>query len=269
MKISDEITRQTVFRAGLTPQVCNEIKKLDVHALEKEFANINVEANFMNNKAIGGICALAVNLLKEAEKKFSLPVAYLPPVIRVYDKADLLKGPAKSTGFCLTEPETVLINEKPFDVCSVFIKNVKDDINYIDNMADSSTAFHFSSTNHFTQYVLHELFHAIHLDAIFREKGYEGESEFAKLKYNNNIDFPDGLMKVEDYQRKFFPFNKIRIWKNIGRYASTSKMELYAETMTKIFTDCIDDNMSLKSNPMDELKKYPDFIGNFVRGELK
>ena len=269
MKISDEINRQTVFKAGLTPQVCKEIKKIDVHTLEKEFADINIEANFMGNKAIGGICALAVNLLKEAGDKFGLPVTYLPPAIRVYDKADLLKGSPKSTGFCITEPEIILKNEEPFDVCSVFIRNVKDDINYINNMADSSTVFRFSSTNHFMQYVLHELFHAIHLDAIFRKEGYEGDSEFAKIKYNSNIDYPKGLIKVEDYQRRIFPFNAIRIWKNVGKYASTSKMELYAETMTKIFADCIDDNMSLKSNPVDELKNYPDFIKNFIKNELK
>ena len=65
-------------------------------------------------------------------------------------------------------------------------------------------------------------------------------------------------------------WNPIKINKTLGAYASTSKAELFPEVMTKLFTDSINsDNLSLKSNPLDGLYKYPRFVQRFIKGELE
>ena len=274
MRISNDIQKHAVFRAGLTPQIRREISKLDTKALEREFADINVECKLKDNKALGGIIAFCTNILREGYEKYSLPVSYLPPSIYVYNNDELINAFDTNTitGFCITDVDTVIKDQKPFDVSSVFIKNQTDDIDIIDSLAEVSSKIGLSASNHFIKYVMHELFHAIHLDLIFERDGYEGESPFAKQLYQNPyIIYPKGLHTVDKMQEPIKSlYKKNKINKELGSYASTSKAELFPELMTKLFADSIDsDNMSLKSNPMDLLKNYPIFIQRFIKHEIE
>lgn len=275
MRISNDIQKHAVFRAGLTPQIRREISKLDTKALEREFAKINVECCLKDNKSLGGILAYTANLLEEGAKKYSLPTTYLPPSIYVYNNDELINATfdtSKVTGFCITDVDTVIKDQKPFDVSSVFLENQTDDIDIIDILAEVSSKIGLSASNHFIKYVMHELFHAIHLDLIFKREGYEGKSPFAKqLYWNPYIIYPKGLYTIDKLQRPIKSLSKRnKINKNLGSYASTSKAELFPEVMTKIFTDSINpDNLSLKSNPMDLLKDYPKFIQRFIKQEME
>lgn len=274
MRISNDINKHAVFKAGLTPQIRREISKLDTKALEREFAEANVDCFLKENKSIGGILAICINLLEDAYKKYSLPFMYLPPSIYVYDTPELIQTEPNDetyTGFCITDAKEVIKDQKPFDVSAVFIKNQLDDIDYINDLAEKSYGKNVASSDHFTHFIMHELFHAIHLDSIFRNEGYEGQSPYAKELYKNPyIKNPKGLLKIDILNTKIFPLRKGKIENSVGRYAATSRMELFPEVMTKMLTDSINsENLSLDSNPMDLLKNYPKFIQKFIKRELE
>ena len=271
MRISNELNKHAVFKAGLTPQIRREISKIDTKALEKEFAEINVDCRLKENKAIAGIIAICTNLLNDGYEKYSLPVSYLPPSIYVYNTKELIK-PEICTGFCISDARKVLKNEKPFDVSSIFIKNQKDSLDEIDNLSELDYLSKLHTSNHFIQYVLHEFFHAIHFNSIFQRFGYEGESPFAKELYKNpSIEHPQGLHAIDKLSHPMISLYKnFSIYKNFGLYSTISKIELFADAMTKMFTDSINpDNLSLDLNPMDLLKNYPKFVQKFIKKELE
>ena len=274
MRISNNLEKHAVFKAGLTPQIRREIGKINTSSLEKEFAKLNVECHLKDNQALGGILAYSANILEEGFNKYSLPVIYLPPSIYVYNNSELIDKELtsdKTTGFCITDADKIIENEAPFDISSVFIKNQPDNIDYLDKLAENAYNEKFSASAHFLQYIFHELFHAIHLDLIFKKDGYNGESPFGKELYKNPyIKYPKGLYTVESLNSPISSmYKKYMIKNNLGAYASTSKTELFAEAMTKLFTDSINsDEMTLKNNPLDNLKNYPKFIQRFIKREL-
>ena len=274
MRISNNLEKHAVFKAGLTPQIRREISKLDTNFLEKEFAKLNVECSLKDNQAIGGILAYSANILEEGFNKYSLPVIYLPPSVYVYDNSELIDEepePDETMGFCIEEADKIIKGEPSFDTTSVFIQNQPDDIDYLDKLAEDSYKSNFSASAHFMQYVLHELFHAVHLDLIFKRDGYNGKSPYGKELYKNPyIKCPKGLYTMDTYSLPIkSDYMQKTIKDSLGKYASTSKAELFAETMTKLFTDSIDsDEMALKNNPLDKLKNYPDFIQKFIKREL-
>ena len=274
MRISNNLEKHAVFKAGLTPQIRREISKLDTNFLEKEFAKLNVECSLKGNQAIGGILAYSANILEEGFNKYSLPVIYLPPSVYVYDNSELIDEepePDETMGFCIEEADKIIKGEPSFDTTSVFIQNQPDDIDYLDKLAEDSYKSNFSASAHFMQYVLHELFHAVHLDLIFKRDGYNGKSPYGKELYKNPyIKYPKGLYTMDTYSLPIkSDYMQKTIKDSLGKYASTSKAELFAETMTKLFTDSIDsDEMALKNNPLDKLKNYPDFIQKFIKREL-
>ena len=63
---------------------------------------------------------------------------------------------------------------------------------------------------------------------------------------------------------------KKQIEKSLGQYAYKTRMELFSESMVKLMTDVIaPDTMSLKQNPLDNLKKMPKFIQKFIKQEIE
>ena len=182
-------------------------------------------------------------------------------MLSIYDQAKI----------ACEEADKIIKGEPSFDTTSVFIQNQPDDIDYLDKLAEDSYKSNFSASAHFMQYVLHELFHAVHLDLIFKRDGYNGKSPYGKELYKNPyIKYPKGLYTMDTYSLPIkSDYMQKTIKDSLGKYASTSKAELFAETMTKLFTDSIDsDEMALKNNPLDKLKNYPDFIQKFIKREL-
>lgn len=260
------------FKSGLTDVIKREVKTIDTAVIENQWHDIcGVDANFAGNKALAACFTYVLNICQDAFNKFSLPFNYLPPRIRVFKPDDLIE-PIESNclGFCITDTDKVLKNEPPFELCSVFLKNQPDDIEYIDNLSEKGFNSGKSSSSHFLAHVLHEWMHNIHLNLIFYKDGYDGKCAYAQEVYNNKNFFPHGLEKLDWLEKdKFTSKQKKMVKENIGSYAATSKIELFPEVMVKLITGVIDaDTMTLKQNPLDSLKTLPKFVQSFIRKEL-
>lgn len=258
------------FAAGLTNKIRTDISRINVLKTEQDFADLNVICNFKNNKSIAAMSVYASNLLLEAAEKFRLPFQILPPNIRAFDLSELIEPVEENcTGFCLTESDNIIKKLPAFETASVFYRNNPDNIDFYDNIAENSHKFGFSASGHFLSKILHELFHSIHINLIYNEFGYEGNCPLTKEIFNKGIKHPCGLKKVHEMNTAFNKENTELIKKSVGNYAAQSKMELFSEVLTKITTDCIDDEMSLTSNPIEKLGNYPEPINMFIKNELK
>ncbi len=259
------------FKAGLTSGIRENIPKIDVSAVEKQFKNINTECNLKNNKALSSMLVASANILEEASEKFHLPFKFLPPNVRVFDLHELTEPVEETcTGFCIGETNKIIKNEPPFLSTSVFLRNNPDNIDFYDTIAEDSYKSGYSASNHFLSKVLHELFHSIHLNLIYQKFGYEGDCEITREAYKNSKAlFPSGL-KYANSMNKIPPIEDMPIiFRFLGRYAAKSKMELFAETLTKLTAECVDEKtLELKTNPLNKLKNYPTCISKYVKGEL-
>lgn len=272
MKIQNNYNvKQNTFKSGLTPAIREKINSINVATVEREFRSLNVDCKLKNNKAYAGMLVYTTNLLDEATQKYKLPFSALPPRIRVYNSRELtIPEEEECTGFCLNASDKTLKNHRSFETGSIFLNNMSKDIDFFDKICTESHKVGFSSSDHFMSDVLHEFFHLIHFDIIFKNQGYEGSCPYAIKKYENpNIQNPSGERTILDYSQKLDLFNRLRTHFFVCEYASTSKLELFAEVMTKIFADSIDPKtMTLKNNPMDNLKQYPKFVRSFIEEQL-
>ena len=261
------------FQSGLTEAIKHEVKTIDTKALETQWLDVcGVDAKFADNKALASCFTYILNLCQDAFNKFSLPLNYLPPRIRVFEPDELIEPVEKNClGFCITDTDKVLKNEPPFELCSVFFKNQYDDFDYIDNLSELGRKKSKSSSSHFLAHILHEWMHNIHLNLIFYKNGYEGKCPYAKEVYNNKFFFPHGFEKIKWLEKdKFTSRQKKIIKETIGSYAATSRLELFPEVMVKLITGVIDSNtMTLRQNPMDNLKTLPGFVQSFIKKELE
>ena len=272
MKIADNMPLKPNFKSGLNPKIQREIVNLDVNKLESLMRDdYGIDAVFRQNKAIAGGFAYIINLCSEAYQKYSLPFNYFPPRIRVFEPKDLaFKLDEHVSGFCTQDTGKVLETESSFEPCSIFIKNVPDDIKKIDEQQERKYRKKYSSSPHFLSTFLHEWMHNIHTNIIFYKYGYDGDCSYADALYNHNQQTRSGLKKIEENDKRFGFLKNLKIKRSFGYYASTSKAELFPEVMVKLITESIDPKtQSLSQNPIDKLKEYPKFIQKFIKNEIE
>lgn len=247
------------FKSGLTQKTENVINHLNIEMLEREFKTVfDIDAKFLGNKSVGGCFAYIINLCQEASDKYRLPFYYCPPSIRLYKPSQLLDDSnLDARGFCTLSAGNILEDEKSFNVGSIFIREIPDSIRNINRVQEQRYRSHISSSSNFLGLFLHEWFHNIHINLI----GKKLEEE--------NFDTQDILNFWKNYSQKINIFKKIIIRHQISKYASTSYYELFSEVCTKLLTDSIDqENMTLRNNPMDGLRKMPSFVQKFINKEL-
>ena len=250
---------QISFKSGLSPAIECAVKNINTRTLERSLKKeFDIDAKFYGNKAAAGCFEYIINLCQEAFEKYKLPFNYVPPSIRLYKFEDVLDDVSKDTnGFCISEKQKVLKDEGIFDTGSIFIKELSDDIKYIDSFQELRRSSNHSSTSHFLGLFLHEWFHNIHLNLLFE-------------KFNKNKTSEIDQVRILD--KKNQPYNIIYRWAikhSISDYASTNEFEMFPEVLSKLMANATGkDGISLKRNPMDELKNYPKFIQNYINREM-
>ena len=273
MKISRNInTNNNVsFNAGLTKQIRKNIAQIDVKTIEEQFAQHNIQADFKNSKSIAGCVVLASNLITEAKEKYNFLSGFLPQYIRAYKPEELSLKESDLADFCISGSKDVLKKEAPYPATSIFyVKGwFNSSARMINFFMELSHLVKTSSSNHFLHDYLHELIHAMHIDAIYKKYGLEEDNDYARELYpNKNPSGYKHILEMGEYN--FSKEERKQITPIFGRYATTNKLELFAEVVTKMFVDSIDKKtMTLKSNPLEQLKNYNIFIRKFIQQELK
>ena len=273
MKISKNISTDNniSFNAGLTKQTRKNIAQIDVKTIEEQFAQHNIQADFKNSKPIAGCVVLASNLITEAKEKYNFLSGFLPQYIRTYKPEELSFKEQNLADFCIIKSNKVMKDEAPYPATSTFYRKgwFTSSVRVIDFLMELSHFKKRSSSNHFLHDYLHELIHAMHVDAIYKKYGFEEDNDYAKELYPNKN--PSGYKHVVEMGEYNFSKEEMKqIIPIFGKYATTNKLELFAEVMTKMFVDSIDKKtMTLKSNPLEQLKNYNVFIRKFMQQQLK
>ena len=259
--------------SGLTRNLIKDFNRINVGSIEAEFQKIGVDADFKNSKLFSGSCKLVQSILYEASQRFHLPLDVLPPSIRVFRNNDLLDDSGKcSWGFCIIDTAKVLKNEQEFEAGSLFFKKHRFDSVIISGLQTMySKARNYCSSPHFLAHTLHEWFHTININQIYKKFGYEGEGSLPKAKYYRAN--ATGIEKIEDYADIYiYPQKRRYLEKNFGQYSAEtgSLLEMFAEVMTQITTKSLNKNLKLVNNPLDYLpKNMPRFLRRFIEENLE
>ncbi|MBR6099297.1 hypothetical protein IKP85_06075 [bacterium] len=241
------------FQAGLTPLIKKEVSSVNPTCIEQTIKRqFGTECDFQNNRTLAAGMLYALNLLREASEKFRLPFNIAPPNVNVFKTMELLKQEPVKFGFCIGEKEKVIKKHPEFEVRSIFIKNIPDNIESWNKQVEEWYAKHIVSSDNILAPFLHELLHNIHLHRIFEQSPQFG---LTNAIYMANTSFSHQQNRI--------------IADKIGTYAKTSKMELYSETLAKMIADSLDETgLKLASNPLDRLAEFPKFVREFIESQL-
>lgn len=241
------------FKSGLTYKIIKDIKNINVEKAESDFTALGVDANFIGSKSICANSILASNILSEIAEKYKLPFDYKPPAIRAFHSSDLIeKSDRKAVGFCIPDTKSVLKNEPPYIGGSIFMNKSKNGIFWNNLCSDYEYLTGWHSSPHFLATTLHEWFHCIHMNLIYKQKGYEGECPVLKQKY-----YKEGAGGLDTILTQSLLGVSSNVVKFIGNYAffSRSMLEVFAELMTKITTEALNKDLKVIKNPLDNIPK--------------
>lgn len=238
------------FKSGLTPKLLQDFNAINVRNAEANFAKIGIKANLFENKFVCGCSMLTADILQEISAKYKLPFNYLPPAIRVYKDSELFyEEDKKCYGICAFNTTKILKDEQPFIAGSLFFNGKW-------NSADTIEDLKHVSTNHFLHVTLHEWFHCIHTNLIFKNFGYEGDCPVISEKYGKKGG--SGLKKLhEDFMYDIFYIHKNKVAKYISKYAASQccLTEIFAELMSKITVKSLNSKLQPTTNPLDYIPK--------------
>ena len=248
------------FNAGLTQALERKIACTDSYGVQKIQKLIKHEygtkADFRGNIVLSRLFLESLNILRNISKKFNLPFEIYPPNVNVYNVQDLnpsmyyAKG--ATFGFSQWTKSDVLKNKSKFEPRSIFIKNVEDDA----KLFDAEVENHYKDKRYASDSIfypfLHELMHNVHQKLLTDKFGcYESSSKTREII---NAIFSDSERQI--------------ISNSIGLNASKSTAELFADVMSKLICESMDNKNIVIRNPMDALKELPEFIQKFIKEQL-
>jgi len=261
------------FKSGLTLNIIKDFRRINPVNAETDFKRIGVNAQFRNSKFLSGATTLVCDILNDISNKYKLPFDSQPLYIRVFKNRELVDMPSQpADGFCITDTKKVIKSEGPFVGGSIFFKSPVFDSVILESMrGNNDYSRKYCSSSHFLRIPMHEWFHNIHLNLIYKKYGYDGICPVMKKMYPNKK--PSGLEKAKEIDSNLYilPEDKAYIEKYLGKYsvAEGSLFEIFAELMTKITTQSLDKNLNVIKNPLDNLPNdLPKFFRKFLENTL-
>ena len=256
-------TNNPSFKANLTKEIISLQKKIDLKLLEKTFIdNFGIDTKFNNND--NAICfSYTLNIFEDISNNYNLFNCSYPPRIRIFDRNNLINKNSTDS-FCISNSKQILRNENVFELRSIFIK--KNNLLDINQKTEKNYKNKISSSPHFLANYIHEWLHNIHLDNIYKKYGYDGNCPFAQSLYSKTKI--GGLHLLNNWTTNINMNNNIKnlAYNELGSYSTTSIMEFFAETLTKIIKQSLNKNCELKNNPLDKLIQFnPDLKKFFER----
>ncbi len=243
------------FTSGLTGKILKDIKHINISQAEEDFAKIGVDADFDGKKFICTKFVLAANILADISGKYKLPFDFKPYAIRTFKKKDLIMPEDNALGFCNYDTKSVLKDEPPFIGMSIFINKNNNNILLSEFLNNYEKFTNWKSTSHFLGTTLHEWFHCIQQNLVYKQKGYEGNCPILRKEYYK--ENAKGLALTELLMN--FPYipEREKIQTLIGRYAASSNslIEIFAELMAKITVESLNKNLQIVKNPLDNIPK--------------
>lgn len=263
------------FKTGLTIKLLKDFKNINIQEAEADLASAGIDAKFLNNKFICGSSVLTANILNEISGKYKLPFDFLPFSIRAYKDKDLaIESVKKCHGFCNTNTKKILKDEPPFIGTSLFFNtSFLSSPVFVDINTTIYGFLNYLSSPHFLQIFLHEWFHCIHNNLIYKKHGYEGNCPVLRAKYYKPK--AKGLYITQDKDviaRSFLnPKFRARISKLVSKYAGDNCLysEFFAELMTKITTKSLNSKLEPVQNPLDNIpKELPSQLKKYIERTL-
>lgn len=271
MKITPD---KTNFKSGLTSKLLRDFHRINIPNSEAHFAKMGINARFLDNKFVCGGSMLTANILQEISAKYKLPFNYLPHAIRVYKDQNLSNiDYQNSDAFCTCDTEIVLKDEPQFLSSSLFFNDSKNKSAIKTNIQASFAGFFKGqSSTHFLHTILHEWFHCIHNNLIFKKFGYEGDSPEMLEKYGK--EGACGLKKLvkEDFKFDILLIHNDIIAKTISEYAAEtcSCSEIFAELMSMITAKSLNRKLQPTTNPLDYIpKNLPKSVHELIEETLE
>lgn len=260
------------FKSGLTRNLVKDFKKINVSEFEADFRKLGTNANFLNSKSLSGSITIICDVLNDISGKYHLPLDYQPRMIRVFKKEEgIEKFQNNLFGFCNVDTKKVLKNELPFVAGTIFLRKMFFDSVIFQDLVTTYENFRKSlSSSHFLAIPLHEWFHSIHLDLIYKKYGYEGNCPIMKQIYHKPCSC--GLKKIEELDKcNISKSDKFYLNNFLGTYPvnQSSLLEIFAEFMTKITTKSLDEDLNIIKNPLDNIPKdFPVNLKKFLEETL-
>lgn len=244
------------FKSGLTGKIIKDIVTTNIEKAQADFAKIGTEADFRGKKAVCANFVYATNILYDISEKYKLPFDFVPYAIKVYENKELI-NPHEYFAFATNETGNVLKNEPAYIGGSIFVNKKLSGLFLNDYIITKHYLLGKRSSPHFLSNTLHEWFHTIQMNLIYKKYGYEGicpvlSKEYRRPGLNKGVKKLDSLDTSRDLTTLPKDFKKY-----IGSYAirTNSYLELLAELMTKITTLSLDKDLNVVKNPLDNLPK--------------
>ena len=257
------------FKSGLTWKIIQDIKQTNVAKTQADFAKIGLDADFRGKKSVCANFVYAANILYDICEKYKLPFDFVPYSISVYKNKELIK-PGSYFAFTINDTGKVLNGKPSFIGGSIFINDFGSGIYENDFYTNQDYKKGRRSSSHFLSNTLHEWFHAIHMDLMYKKYGYEGKCPILRDAYQKS-EKDDGLQRYENMDKTNFSSLPDDFVKYIGEYAvkPNSMLEMFAELMTKITTLSLDKKLNVIKNPLDNLpNNLPKEVKNILEDLL-
>ena len=241
------------FKSGLTDVIIKDIQSINIAKAKSDLARMGIDANVGDNKALCANLIYAANILSEISSRYKLPFFYVPPTANVFVRHELINPKNALDGFCIADTEKVLKNKSSYVGGSVFFNDFDSQLYNNDLFCDVGHARGWKSSSHFLSNTLHEWFHCIHTNLIYKRDGYEGECPILRKQYYKKGAHGKSTINVIT-NLPSFP-NREELAKKIGVYAafSHSLMEVFAELMTKLTVKSLDSKLNVTKNPLDNM----------------
>lgn len=249
------------FKANVTKSIKNITQNVNPSVIEDIFSKTyGIDVKFNGDKALTTCFTLTLNLFEALSEKVSMFKFIAPPRIRVFEPKNLVM-PTNANEFCITNTKKVLTTEPAFELRSIFARKMTS-LDLISKRNDFLYNKKINSSPHFLANYIHEWSHNLHVHEILNKYGYEGNCPFAKRIYPTNN--AKGLACINQCNEKIKDIKLKNEAKNfMGDYSGNSVMEFFAETMTKLITNSLDDWYNLKQNPLDGLNSFPPLLKKF------
>lgn len=254
------------FRAGLTPEILAMEQKINPKKTEALFryTKFNDWRDFQcldlkGNKAYALACKLCYDLFKEFKKNWnyvkgvSMQKHVLPHDIYVFNNEDLTETAKEKEDFFFVNWDYLHDFDKntvSFEPGTIFLSNKYPDLKSIDKQMDINKKNHYTSTNHFLHWFVHEWLHAIQQKIV-----HNLTSDLGQGGYNCTTDKYQAAKLTKEERNVVFDVLGIYAAKELNR---GEYPEVFAEGWAKCILEAIDkDCVHFKKSPLDILKKQP------------
>lgn len=229
------------FKSGLTNEIIEKSKKININAVQNNLLNHNIESN-LNSQVVAFAVQQVFNIFNILKSKTNAKLFNINiPSIQTYVKEHLIFD-FQGYGFCIPQSQLVLKNQKPFKTGSVFFEE-ENSIEYLNNKLDNKYKEHKRSSSHYLSPFIHKFLHNVYLNYIYTNYSNNALKVLSKLQ---NLTFNNNENKI--------------IAREIGTYATSPHNqyhEFFAETFTKLICDSLSTKSLPKENPLDRLKTLP------------